>query len=102
MRDCLHLKTAVSTLPSGVLLLDPRYVDAESFDGARSINVHQDEPEAANVLVVGTTVIVPASAPQTRAMLDAAGYETLAVDASELAKAEGGLTCCCLLMSSRA
>ena len=98
MRDCLHLKTAVSTLPNGVLLLDPRFVDAEDFDGARCIHVHHDEPEAANVLVVGDVVILPASAPRTRTMLDAAGYETMAVDASELAKAEGGLTCCCLLV----
>lgn len=102
MRDCLHLKTAVSTLPNGVLLLDPRFVDDESFDGARSMHVHPDEPEAANALVVGTTVILPSTAVQTRALLDAAGYETLALDASELAKAEGGLTCCSLLVSSRA
>ena len=102
MRDCLHLKTAASTLPDNVLLLDPRLVDAGSFDGARSINVHPDEPEAANVLVVDDTVIVPASAPRTREMLDTAGYRTLSVDGSELAKAEGGLTCCCLLLSSRA
>ena len=98
MRDCLHLKTAVSTLPNGVLLLDPRYVDAASFDGARCIHVHHDEPEAANVLVVGKAVVLPASAPRTREMLDAAGYRTVAVDASELAKAEGGLTCCSLIV----
>jgi dimethylargininase len=98
MRGCLHLKTAVSTLPNGVLLLDPRCVDAESFDGARCIHVHHDEPEAANVLTVGDIVMLPASAPRTRSALDAAGYQTIAVDASELAKAEGGLTCCSLLL----
>ena len=98
MRDCLHLKTAVSTLPNGVLLLNPRHVDAASFDGARCIHVHPDEPDAANVLVVGETVILPATATRTRASLDSAGYSTMAVDASELAKAEGGLTCCCLLL----
>lgn len=100
MRDCLHLKTAVSTLPHGVLLLDPRCVDEASFDGARAIHVHPDEPEAANVLSVGDVVILPASAARTRAALDDAGYTTMFVDASELAKAEGGLTCCSLLLSS--
>ena len=98
MRDCLHLKTAVSTLPNGVLLLDPRYVDAGDFDGARSMHVDPDEPEAANVLVVGDVVVLPSSAPKTRALLAAAGYETRHVNASELAKAEGGLTCCSLLL----
>jgi dimethylargininase len=99
MRGCLHLKTAVSTLPDDTLLLDPRCVDADAFDGARVIHVHADEPQGANVLVVGDDVVVPSSAPRTRETLDAAGYRTIAVDASELAKAEGGLTCCSLLVS---
>lgn len=100
MRGCLHLKTAASTLPGDVLLLDPNCVDGASFDGARCIHVHPEEPEGANVLVVGDTVVVPASAPRTREILEAAGYTTVIVDGSELAKAEGGLTCCCLLLSS--
>jgi dimethylargininase len=98
MRDCLHLKTAVSTLPDHSLLLNPRWVDAECFDGARAIEVHPEEPEAANVLVVGATVVLPASARRTREALEAAGYRTVTVDGSELAKAEGGLTCCSLLV----
>lgn len=99
MRDCLHLKTAVSTLPNGVLLLDPRFVEAEDFDGARCMHVHPDEPEAANALVIGDVVIMPASATRTRALLNVAGYQTMTVEASELAKAEGGLTCCSLLLN---
>ena len=101
MQGCLHLKTAASALPNNVLLIDPRCVDAEHFDAARSIHVHPDEPEGANVLVVGDVVVVPASAPQTRESLLQAGYRTVDLDASELAKAEGGLTCCSLLVSSR-
>lgn len=96
--ECLHLKTAASALPDGSVLLDPRRVDADHFDGARWLHVHPDEPEAANVLVVGDVVVVPASAPRTRGTLDAAGFRTISVDASELAKAEGGLTCCSLLL----
>lgn len=99
MRDCLHLKTAVSTLPDDAVLLDVKCVDQGSFDGARVHHIHPEEPEGANVLVVGDVVVVPASAPRTRDVLDAAGYRTMALDASELAKAEGGLTCCSLLVS---
>ena len=98
LRDCLHLKTAVSALPDGSVLLDTRCVDAEQFDGAPGIDVHPDEAGGANVLAVGGAVMVPASAPRTREILDAAGFRTIAVDASELAKAEGGLTCCSLLL----
>jgi len=100
-RDCLHLKTAVSALPDGRLLLNPRMVDAAAFGGRECIAVDPSEPYAGNVLCVGDTVLCPAAAPRTRARLDAAGYSTAAVDASELAKAEGGLTCCCLLIGSR-
>ena len=98
MRDCLHLKTAVSTLPDDAVLLDVRCVEEDSFDGAHVHHVHPDEPEGANILVIGDVVIVPASAPGTRDVLDAAGYKTMTLDASELAKAEGGLTCCSLLL----
>ena len=99
IRGCLHLKSAVSALPDGALLLKPQWVDGSSFHGAPFLCVHPDEPEAANVLVVGDTVVVPAGASRTRGMLHAAGYATAAVDASELAKAEGGLTCCSLIVA---
>lgn len=100
VRDALHLKSAASALPDGRVLINPRMVDASAFGGARTIDVDAGEPCGANVLCVGTTVICPAAAPRTRARLDALGYSTLSVDASELAKAEGGLTCCSLLFEA--
>ena len=102
IRGCLHLKSAASALPDGTLLLNPDWVDGASFDGAGWMCVHPGEPEGANVLVVGDTVIIPASAPRTREALEAAGYRTLALDASELAKAEGALTCCSVIIGNRA
>ena len=98
---CLHLKSAVSALPDGTLLLNPAWVDATSFDGGFHC-IHPGEPEASNVLVVGDTVITPHHAHRTREMLATAGYTTVAVDASELAKAEGGLTCCSLIVTDGA
>lgn len=98
VRECLHLKTAVSALPDGRLLLNPRMTDVSAFDEVAFIAVDPAEPFAGNVLFVGETVLCAASAPRTRALLDARGYKTVTVDASELAKAEGGLTCCSLLL----
>lgn len=102
VRDCLHLKSAVSTLPDGRLLLNPRMVDASAFPGTPTIEVDSGEPWAANVLCVGDMVICPSAAPRTRRILDSLGYGTAGVDASELAKAEGGLTCCSLLLDASA
>ena len=98
IRECLHLKTAVSALPDGSIILDPRCVDVDQFDAARVIHVHPDEQGAANVLAIGDVVVIPASAPRSRDMLESAGFRTIALEASELAKAEGGLTCCSLLL----
>jgi dimethylargininase len=39
-----------------------------------------------------------ASAPRTRARLEGCGLNVRAVDISEIAKAEGALTCCSLIV----
>lgn len=98
VRDCLHLKTAVSALPDGKLLMDPRRIDATAFGGAPRLVIDEDELVGANVLVVGDAVLAPAAAPRTRALLARSGYDVRALDGSELAKAEGGLTCSALLL----
>ena len=98
VRTCLHLKTAVSTLPDDRLLVDPSQIDGAVFDGIPWIAIHEEEPHGANVLSVNQTVVCPASAPRTREILETEGYSIASVDASELAKAEGGLTCCSLLV----
>jgi dimethylargininase len=98
LRDCLHLKTAVSALPDERILIDPRHVDGATFGGAAWIEVDPSEPVGANVLVVNDTVVCPTDAPRTAEKLRAEGYSVATVDASELAKAEGGLTCCSLLV----
>jgi len=101
LTGALHLKTAVSALPDGRVLLNPAMVGPSLFDGTSHIAVHPDEPMAGNVLVIGDTVLCPASAPRTRERLESSGYATARVDASELAKAEGGLTCCSLVFDAR-
>jgi dimethylargininase len=59
------------------------------------------EPFAANVLRIGDRVLCAAEHPRTRERLEGAGISTLTVEADELAKAEGGLTCGCLLVSGQ-
>jgi dimethylargininase len=98
VRECLHLKTAVSALGDEELLLNPRMVDGTSFGGASWIEIDPSEPSAANVICLEKTVLCSADAPRTRRRLEARGYDVVPVDASELAKAEAGLTCCSLLL----
>ena len=98
VRECLHLKTAVSALGDEQLLLNPRMVDGTAFRGAPWIEIDPAEPFAANVICVGDSVLCPANAPGTRRRLETHGYDVVAVDASELAKAEAGLTCCSVIL----
>ena len=98
VRDCLHLKSAATTLPDGRIVIDPATIDARAFSGVECIPVYEGEPAGANVLSIEGAVLAPVSAPRTRWRLEAEGYTVVAVDASELAKAEGALTCCSLVL----
>ena len=96
-RGCLHLKTGCAALDEGTVLVNPEWVDAAVFRGREVVAVDAAEPWAANVLRVGRSVCVSAAFPRTAALLSARGYDVRAVDVSEFAKAEGGLTCMSLL-----
>lgn len=100
VRDCLHLKSAVTAVAEGTLLLNPAMVDRRSFGRLRLIEVDPAEPAAANALRAGAGVIIPEHHPRTRRRLEAAGLAVRPVPATELAKAEGGVTCCSLLVES--
>ena len=94
---CLHLKSAVTLAAANTLLLNPAWAKANDFPGFRFIEVDPSEPCAANGLLIGESVVFPAAFSKTRSLLEAAGIRTVAVDISELAKAEGAVTCCSLI-----
>jgi dimethylargininase len=93
VRGCLHLKSGCSFVGRNTVLINREMVGARRLEGFDLIDVPDKEPWAANVLVVGETVIVPNSFPKTRALLESHGFSVEMVDVSELQKAEGGVTC---------
>ena len=98
---CLHLKSAAVCVPrpgaAPAILLNPRWIDASVFDGFDRIEVDPGEPDAANVLAVDGRVVCAEVHTGTRRRLEAYGIPTVTVPAAELAKAEGGVTCCSIL-----
>lgn len=102
MQDALHLKSAVTAVAEDVLLVNPAWVDTSQFAGFSIIEVDASEPFAANAVLVNGRVIHSVAFPMTQARLRAAGIDVVGVDASELAKAEGGVTCCSLLLERSA
>lgn len=99
---CLHLKTAVTfagpdAAGRPVLVHDPAAVAAGCFGWVDAIAVSPDEPAGANVLRAGSRLFVAANAPRTAKRLAARGFDVVALDMSELQKAEAGLTCMSLI-----
>lgn len=100
VEGCLHLKSAVTQVAAGTLLINRRWVDAEPFARLELIDVDPTEPFAANALLVGESIVYPTAYPLTRLRLLQHGLDVRGVDMSELAKAEGGVSCCSLIFPS--
>jgi dimethylargininase len=100
VRECLHLKSAVTQVGPNTLLINRQLVETSCFSGMDLIDVDGREPSGANALLIGNQVVYPASCPRTRERLEARGISVAGVDVSEIEKAEGGVTCCSLILES--
>jgi len=98
LHDCLHLKSAVTRVDDKTLLINKNWVDTGYFEHFDLIEVDPSEPHAANCLPIGDSMIFPTAFPKTRSKLEERGYNVVTVDVSELAKAEGAVTCCSLII----
>lgn len=100
VRGCLHLKSACCYIGNDTILANRNWVDAALLDGFRILDVAPDEPRAANILQIRDALIYPDAFPRTSELLGNSGFRVRAIDASELAKAEGGVTCTSLLFDA--
>ena len=97
---CLHLKSAVTQVAERTVLIQPLWIDGDLFSDLERIEVDPSELYAANALRIGEQIIYPAAFPKTARRLEGCGIRIRAVDASELAKAEGAVTCCSLVFNA--
>ena len=96
----LHLKSAVTEVAPGSLLIDPNWINTSAFRNFDLIDVDHDEAHAANALLLGDSVIYPSSFPRTLEKLVKRNIYVTTVEVSELQKAEGGVTCCSLIFTT--
>ncbi|MBN2114220.1 MAG: dimethylargininase [Acidimicrobiia bacterium] len=90
----LHLKSAATALDESTVLVFPGAVSPDAFAGLRVVAAEGDDPEAANVVrLPDTRILVAAHLPQSAAAVHAAGFTPVPCEVSELARADGGLTC---------
>ncbi len=111
VKGCLHLKSACSYIGNDTVLVNRSWIDAERLHGFELLDVPEEEPAAANALLLNDVVIMPASFPKTRALLEKQGFESpdspqatalrrvRMIDLSELQKAEAGVTCSSLIFN---
>lgn len=98
VQGCLHLKSAATEVADGVILINPLWAQRASFPGFDFIEVDPGEPHAANALRLGNDLLHGAEYSRTRARLESEGLQVHPIDLSELAKAEGAVTCCSLIL----
>ena len=96
----LHLKSAVSYLGNNILLISPERVETSAFKNFKWIEEEERDSYAANCLALGNRVIMPAGFQKVNEKIRQYGFETIELEMSEFEKADGGVTCLSLIISS--
>jgi dimethylargininase len=102
VRGCLHLKSAITALDDHTLLANPQWIADGEFNGFEIVNVDDSESTGANIVRVGGGHLYASAFPRTQEQLARRGYVVTTVDVSEIAKAEGAVTCCSLIFTTTA
>lgn len=97
LREFLHLLTVVTYVGKGIVVVYEDFAEHPAIDDFEKVIVPHAEAYAANTLGIGDYVIMPAGFDKTAAQLKAKGFEVLAVPMSEFYKADGGVSCLCLI-----
>lgn len=93
VRRFLHLKTGVSYLGDGVLVVAGELAEYESFERFDKVFVPPEEEYGANCVRVNDRVLMPGGCPRTKEKLVGRGYEVNEVETSEFRKMDGGVSC---------
>ncbi len=93
----LHLKSVCSPLGGAGMLLAAGTLAPECFAGATVLAIPAHELAGANAVSHQGAAVIASGCPETERIVSAAGFQTIAVDTSELRKADGALTCLSIL-----
>jgi dimethylargininase len=93
----LHLLSSCSYLGDERLLITPQLSNCPELQGFEQFVLAPSEGYAANVLVLGKHVLMPAGFPLTESQLQSAGLQPHVLDMSAFEKRDGGVTCLSLL-----
>jgi len=89
----LHLKSGFAWLGGRRLVAIEALRGHPALERWSVVTVARDEEYAANCVLVGERVLVPAGFPQAAALVQSLGLHPLVLDVSEFRKQDGGLSC---------
>jgi dimethylargininase len=93
LKDMFHLKSGVSYLDNGYLVVAGEFINHPVFSQFQQIRVDTSEMYAANCLWLNGTVLVASGYPKTLELIEKAGFPVMEVEVSEFRKVDGGLSC---------
>jgi dimethylargininase len=93
MKEMLHLKTGMSYIENNHLLITGEFLRMSAFQSFDRLVVDEAEAYAANSVWINNKVLMPMGHPNTKKLVEAAGYQVIEVDTSEFQKLDGGLSC---------
>jgi dimethylargininase len=93
LHDFLHLKTGVSYLDDGVVLVSGELINHPQLTQFQNMVIAPEEAYAANCIMINGRVLMPAGNPKTERAINALGFAVIALDVSEFRKIDGGLSC---------
>lgn len=93
LNEMLHLKTGLSYLENNNMLVAGEFIHDSKFEKFNCFIIPEEELYAANSLWINEKVLVPEGNPNTKKMIENAGYEVISLDMSEFRKLDGGLSC---------
>ncbi|WP_419418400.1 dimethylarginine dimethylaminohydrolase family protein [Legionella sp. D16C41] len=93
LKEYLHLKTGVSYLGEGYLLVAGELIDHPAFSSFKQIKVLPEETYAANTITINNTILMPSGFSITSKAVEALGFNICPLAMSEFQKIDGGLSC---------
>lgn len=91
--ETLHLGTGMSYLKNNNMLVTGELIDAPQFKDFNKIEIGPEDAYAANTVWMNGYVIVPKGYPEIQKQIEDLGYDTIALDTTEISKIDGSLTC---------
>jgi dimethylargininase len=93
LKNVLHLKSGVAYLENNNLVASGEFLTKDEFNKFNILEIKEQESYAANCIWINGRVIIPEGFPDSKNIIEKAGYTIIEIDVSEFRKVDGGLSC---------